>query len=153
MVANSTDQALDRLSLQSRLSDVGRVTSWIESISARRAIPGDIQFAIDLCLEEAVSNIIRHGYVGAEDRTITLSFAMPRGGYFDFMIDDEAPHFTPLAAPSTTPGSPEETIRVGGQGIRLLRQFADSIEYEPTPSGNRLRIGFSASGPARTNHE
>jgi hypothetical protein len=34
---------------------------------------------------------------------------------------------------------------VGGQGIRLVRQFADAVEYQPKASGNRLRMGFSAA--------
>jgi anti-sigma regulatory factor (Ser/Thr protein kinase) len=144
MVANSTDQALDRLSLRSHLSEMSRLPRWLESLASRHDIPDEVQFAIDLCLEEAVSNVIRHGYAGAEDRSVTVVFVSPRTRYFEFLIEDEAPHFDPLAAPALEAISPEQAIRVGGQGIRLLRQFADSVEYESTTSGNRLRIGFSA---------
>lgn len=149
MVANSTDQALDRLSLQSRLSEMARLPIWIESLASRHNIPGDLQYAIDLCLEEAVSNVIRHGYAGADDRSLTVFFAMPRSQYFEFVVDDEAPHFNPLAASASEAVSPEHAIRVGGQGIHLMRQFADSVEYEPLPGGNRLRMGFSAAGSVR----
>lgn len=150
MVANSTDQALDRLSLRSHLSEMSRLPRWLEGLASRHDIPGEVQFAIDLCLEEAVSNVIRHGYAGAEDRSVSVVFAMPRSGYFEFVVEDEAPHFNPLAAPALEAVSTEQAIRVGGQGIRLLRQFADSVEYESTPRGNRLRIGFSVAGSGRT---
>jgi len=149
MVANSTGQTLDRLSLQSQLWEMARLPPGIDSLASRHDIPGDVQFAIDLCLEEAVSNVIRHGYAGAEDRSVTVGFAMPRSGYFEFVIDDEAPHFNPLTAPALEAISAEQAIRVGGQGIRLLRQFADSVEYESTREGNRLRIGFAADSSAR----
>ncbi len=46
-------------------------------------------------------------------------------------------------------------MRVGGQGIRLLRHFADLLEYEPISTGNRLRIGFSTCwfrSPKRSSH-
>jgi len=149
MVANSTDQALDRLSLRSHLSEMARLPRWLQSLASRHDIPDNVQFAIDLCLEEAVSNVIRHGYAGAGDRSVTVLFAMPRSRYFEFVVDDEAPHFNPLTVPAVEAVNLEQTICVGGQGIRLLRQFADSVEYEPTPGGNRLRLGFSASGSGR----
>jgi hypothetical protein len=38
-------------------------------------------------------------------------------------------------------------MRVGGQGIRLLRQFADKLDYEQLPTGNPFKIGFSAKLP------
>jgi hypothetical protein len=37
---------------------------------------------------------------------------------------------------------------VGGQGIRLLRRFANALEYQTTPTGNRLCIGFTTDGSA-----
>jgi serine/threonine-protein kinase RsbW len=118
------------------------------SNACHRDIPENIQFAISLCLEEVVSNIIRHGYAGEEDHSVIIRFTMPRSGQFVFVIDDEAPHFNPLDAPDLSPLNPREEIRVGGQGIRFLRRFADTIEYEPIPSGNRLRVGFSARNSA-----
>ena len=34
---------------------------------------------------------------------------------------------------------------MGGQGIRLLKHFADALKYEATPGGNRLSISFLAA--------
>jgi len=144
MTGNGTGQAQDQLVLRSRLSEMTQLSPWIESLASRHAIPGNVQFAIELCLEEVVSNVIRHGYVGAEDGSVLVSF-MPRDSYFEFVVDDEAPHFNPLDAAELSALGPDEEIRVGGQGIRLVRQFADDVEYEPKPGGNRLRLGFSAA--------
>jgi RNA polymerase sigma factor (sigma-70 family) len=52
-----------------------------------------------------------------------------------------------LRKKSGTESSLEE-ITVGGQGVRLLRRFADALEYQATPTGNRLSIGFNVSGSA-----
>jgi serine/threonine-protein kinase RsbW len=144
MTANEIDQTQDQLALRSRLSDLAQVPAWTENLASRYAIPGDVQFAMDLCLEEVLSNIIRHGYAGAEDHSVIVRFTMPRGGYFVLVVDDEAPHFNPLDAPELPLVNPDEETRVGGQGIRLVRRFADALNYESKPTGNRLRIGFSA---------
>src|ERR1700730_627917 len=111
MIANGTEQTQDRLVLRSRLSDMAQLPGWIEALGARHAIPADVQFAIDLCLEEALSNVIRHGYAGADNRRVMVRFTMPGEGYFNFVIDDEAPHFNPLDAPELPALSPDKDSR------------------------------------------
>jgi hypothetical protein len=58
-------------------------------------------------------------------------------------MEDEAPPFNPLAGPELSALHPDEDFRIGGQGIRFLRRFANVLEYEATPAGNRLRMGFT----------
>jgi serine/threonine-protein kinase RsbW len=144
LTGNETDRTQDRLALRSRLSDLAQVPSWTEALASRYSIPGDVQFAMDLCLEEVLSNIIRHGYVGAEDRSLVVRFSTPRDGYFVLIVEDEAPHYNPLDKPELPLVDLHEENQLGGRGIRLLRRFSDTLDYEPTPTGNRLRIGFSA---------
>jgi serine/threonine-protein kinase RsbW len=152
MIANGTNQTQDRLALQSRLSEIAQVPAWTEDLASRYAIPGDVQFAMDLCLEEILSNIIRHGYAGEQDRPLIVNFSKPRDGYFVIVVDDEAPYFNPLDAPELPMVSPGEQTRIGGQGIRLVRQFANAVDYESTSSGNRLRLGFT-SGDSQSQAE
>src|SRR5579862_5839115 len=98
MTGNGTDQEQDQLALRSRLSDMAQLPGWVEGLASRHDIPGNVQFAIDLCLEEVISNVIRHGYAGAEDRSVIVRFAMPRSSYFEFVVDDDAPRYNPLDA-------------------------------------------------------
>jgi len=145
-VINDRSESLDHLTLRSRLSDMTQLPPWIEGLASRHSIPSTIQFGIELCLEEVVSNVIRHGYAGVEDRSVVVRFVMPHDRYFEFVVEDEAPQFNPLDAPDLKAINAEDDARIGGQGIRLLREFADAVKYEPTPAGNRLRIGFSSAG-------
>ena len=143
MTGNGAHQIRDRLILRSRLSDIAQVGNWIEGLASQHGIPGNVEFAMKLCLEEALSNVVRHGYSAAEDGSVIVRFTTPREGYFVFIIEDQAPLFNPLDSPAPPVQNPNE---IGGQGIRFLRQFADVLEYEPTVSGNRLRIGFFKAG-------
>lgn len=148
MTAKGTELTEERLELRSRLSEMTRLSEWLEGLASRNAIPLDAQFAIRLCLEEALSNVIRHGYRGEPNHPLRVGFSTPREGEFVFDVEDEAPVFDPLGAPELPPLNPHEEVRVGGQGIRLLRRFADSLEYEKTPAGNRLRMFFSVARSA-----
>ncbi|HEY4048923.1 MAG TPA: ATP-binding protein [Acidobacteriaceae bacterium] len=151
MRENGTDQAQDILTLRGRLSEIAELAPWIESLALRHTIPPDVQFAIALCLEEVISNAICHGYGGEkEDRSVVVRFIAPRDQYIVFLVEDEAPPFNPLDAPELPPLNPHEEMRIGGQGLRLLRRFAGTLEYEQMPGGNRLRLGFSTAGSSET---
>ena len=141
---NDTGTTGERLTMRSRMSELAQIPAWIESLASHYLIPGNTQFAINLCLEEVLTNVIRYGYSNEPDHSVVVQFSNPRQGYFVLVVEDEAPLFNPLDAPESPPLSSLEENGIGGQGIRLLRQFADTIEHRPTPTGNRLSIAFSA---------
>jgi serine/threonine-protein kinase RsbW len=141
---------LSRLTLQSRLDDLALVWRWVEALAAEHAVPADTQFAIHLCLEEALSNIIHHGYRGEPNHAITVDCTVdcaPGGAHeLTFVVEDQAPPFDPLA-PSAVEEAPVpasiDELRPGGQGIRLLKKFAGSLAYQRLAGGNRLTIRFA----------
>lgn len=147
MPEENTVKPEPRLTLQSQLGELARVWPWVEALAAEYAIPVDTQFAIQLCLEEALSNIVRHGYRGQPDQPITVDCATPAATReLVFTVEDHAPAFDPLA-PSAVAETPAPTsidqLPVGGQGIRLMRKFAGSLAYQRLPGGNRLTIVFA----------
>jgi serine/threonine-protein kinase RsbW len=145
MTGNGNETIEERLDLQSRMSDLARVPDWIERLAAQHSIPLSTQFSMNLCLEEVLSNIIRHGYSGDSNQSISVKFSSPRQDFFVFTVEDEAPAFDPIVSEVPPVLSALNENPIGGQGIRLLRRFADELQYQPTPTGNRLHIGFSAA--------
>jgi len=148
MTGNGRDSTKEELMLGSRLSDLAQVHVWIESLASRHMIPASTQFAMNLCLEEVLSNIVQHGYSGKPDHSIAVHFVSPGKDNFVFVVEDQAPPFNPVDGPEPPALNPLDEIHIGGQGIRLLRRFADALEYRATPTGNRLSIGFTAAGSA-----
>lgn len=134
------------LTLRSRLADLALVYPWLQSLALRFDLPEQTVFAIDLCLEEAVSNVIRHGYKNHPGHTVEIRFSLTGDRRLAFIVEDTAPHFHPFdpAAPPPTPApaSIDEFIP-GGLGISLMRRFADAVEWEPLEPGNRLTLRFS----------
>ena len=151
MTRNETEPIQDRIVLSSDLSEMRRVFPWIEALASQYEIAESLQFAINLCLEEAVSNVIRHGYANQVGSFIAVRFMISSEGNLVFTVDDDAPPFNPLEAQALPVLDEQGEIRIGGHGIRLIRGFADMLEYEPTSTGNRLHIAFSKSvSPAPT---
>ena len=135
--------AENQLVLRSRLEDLGLVVPWLDGLSVAYAIPGHTRFGIDLCLEEALSNIIRHGYTGEPNHVVTIDFSQSDMTGLTFTIVDNAPHFTPeeQVEPKRMPTSIEE-VKPGGLGIHLMKKFATTLFCERLPNGNRLTLGF-----------
>jgi serine/threonine-protein kinase RsbW len=152
MTGNGKHNSGEHLNLRSRLSDLAQIHFWIERLASQHKIPANMQFAMNLCLEEVLSNIIRHGYSCNPDRSIAIQFESPLENQFVFVVEDEAPAFNPVASPELPALNALEDGPIGGQGLRLLRRFADALDYQATPTGNRLTIGFSAAGSAVAKH-
>jgi len=133
-----------RLTLQSRLEDIALLWPWVESIAEEHAAQAATRYAIHLCLEEALSNIVRHGYGGQPGRPITVQFSSAPGELV-FTVEDQTPPFDPLAFPGDAAGLPApfaDQIPLGGHGIGLMRRFAGSLSYTLLPHGNRLALRF-----------
>ena len=90
MPAEDTAKHVSRLTLKSQLDDMARLWPWVEALIAQFDLPSDTAFAIHLCLEEAISNVIRHGYDGQPGKTLTVDCASPNAHEVVFTIEDQA---------------------------------------------------------------
>ena len=90
---------------------------------------------IVLSVDEAVSNIMRHGY-GENTEGVIILEMHSSGGSFEFTLSDTAPLYNPLEKFSAQE-EPADGAE-GGFGIGVYRRFMD-VRYEVTEHGaNRL---------------
>lgn len=143
MTADSAVQTSEELLiLQSELADLALVPPWIERMACAHAIPATTEFAMNLCLEEILSNIIRHGYANEPGHAIAIRFSAIGKAEFQLVVEDQAPPFNPVTAPISPIEETLEGRREGGLGIRLARNFAGNMKHESLVGGNRLIMRF-----------
>jgi anti-sigma regulatory factor (Ser/Thr protein kinase) len=136
----------DSIELDSRLEELVRVGPWIDALADRLGFPEQKRFAIHLCMEEALANIILHGYRSEPGHPIVIS-SFVAAGTLSITIDDLALHFSPIEfLPNSSNSDPNaaslDSITPGGNGIRLLKHFSGSLRYERRLNGNRLTMAF-----------
>jgi serine/threonine-protein kinase RsbW len=130
-----------RLSLSHRQQDLGRLSDWLDEQEGTLAIPDSIAYAVRLCLEEAVANLINHTQATSEGPDITVDLGW-KCGIMVAAIEDHGPPFDPRTAPAPArPASLNDAIP-GGLGIHLMRSFASEIDYDSVPGRNRLTLWF-----------
>jgi len=135
------------LSLTSSLAEIPRVADAVEAFCAPlEPGPRDL-LALQLALEEAVTNVITHGYgdqpghafnleLRREDRRVTA------------VLTDDAPAYDPLARAEVDIHAPLAERGIGGLGVHLVKKLMDSAAYERRDGRNVLTLVRAFAPPA-----
>ncbi|WP_040581625.1 ATP-binding protein [Methyloferula stellata] len=127
--------------LENALGELDRLTNFTREIGDETGLAADRIFALELCLEEAVVNIITHGGSHPDKRiTVTLMNAVPA---VTIRIEDNGEPFDPTQVPPPPPPASLDDAVPGGQGIPLIRKLASEMRYEYAGGINRLTLVFA----------
>jgi anti-sigma regulatory factor (Ser/Thr protein kinase) len=129
-----------RLVLRNDLAELERLAGWIEGWT-QHEVSADVSFALQLCLEEAVANVIMCG--GAKGERLEIAVELERnGGTLVARIEDTGRQFDPTQLPPPLMAKSLAEAKVGGLGIHLMRSFASGMDYERRDGRNRLTLQF-----------
>lgn len=123
------------------LAGLQTLSEGVERFAAPLQWPSSAMFAVQLCLEEAVSNVIRHGNL-ADGETVRVA-VREVDGQVVIDISDRGIAFDPLEAPAPLPFASLETAVIGGRGIALMRKFCQDMNYRRTDGANHLRLAIT----------
>jgi serine/threonine-protein kinase RsbW len=135
---------MGRLTLSQGWLEIGRLAEWFDREEKALALPAKLSYAVRLCLEEAVDNLINYTSITPEGPRIDIELDW-RDDALLAVVEDYGPPFDPRTAPVFLPGKTLETIEPGGWGVHLIRSYASEIDYTTNPSGNRLTLRFAGS--------
>ena len=129
-----------RLVLRNDLAELERLAGWIEGWT-QHDVSADVSFALQLCLEEAIANVIMYG--GAKDDRLEIAVELEcNGGTLVARIEDTGRQFDPTQVPPPTMAKSLAEAKVGDLGIHLVRSFASGMDYERRDGHNRLTLRF-----------
>lgn len=124
-----SDERVHRLAVRNDLDDVAAVSEWLHDVAKARALPPDLVFRIDLCLAEAVTNVISYAFPDRGTHQIDLELEL-RPDEAVVTVVDPGRAFNPLEVPEPERPSRLEEAELGGLGVHLIRQYADGCSYE-----------------------
>ena len=121
-------------------ADLPRIQSAIGEFSQEQDWPPDIEFQVDLVLEEFVLNVVHHGSSDGEEGEIKIELFSDAESVVIDIIDSGRP-FDPLTdAPEPDTESTIEDRAVGGLGIHLVRTMMDEVTYRREENKNHMRL-------------
>jgi serine/threonine-protein kinase RsbW len=131
----------DSLVLGAAIDEVARATAWLEGLAERDSWPEHVRFALQLGLEEALTNAIEHGLKGrGADAAITVSYVRTPKAVRLRVVDNGTP-FDPTSLEETPVPESIESAAVGGHGIRLMKRLLDEFSYRRVGQRNQLTLG------------
>jgi sigma-B regulation protein RsbU (phosphoserine phosphatase) len=136
---------MHRCPVEDKLGDIGRAVGWADNLASQAGLGEDMRYAIQLCLEEALANLVLHGQAPDGRKDILVEFEHRCRGAILSVSDRCLPFdITQLREPSAAAPA---LARVGGQGIGLLRTFGGRLRYRRDGQRNVLAMTFEPSDP------
>lgn len=123
-------------------AELRNLSHWARSFALDRGLTAARADDVELCLNEAVANVMLHGYRDQPCRPITIRLEQLTDGGLQMTIEDVAPPFNPLERPPFRPPRSIDEASIGGYGIHLLRTIASGLRYRREDGRNVLSIFF-----------
>jgi serine/threonine-protein kinase RsbW len=114
------------LVIQSDLAEVRRIQSDVKDALAAAHFDEKDLFSVELALEEALVNAIKHGNQLQPEKKVRVQYSID-DKRFHIRIEDEGEGFCPDEVPDPT--LPENITKPCGRGLLMIRNFMTEVTY------------------------
>lgn len=136
------------LTVPGRYKEIRRICDFVATGAAEAGFDEDTIFHLELCCDEASTNIIEHAYGEEGVGNIVISYEV-NDESFTIVLRDNGQAFDPNAVPpppavgsSSVALSADELtsqVRIGGLGLHFIRNLMDEVHFTSDQrQGNRL---------------
>jgi serine/threonine-protein kinase RsbW len=144
----STENAL---TVTGRYGEVRTICAFVVDGARAAGLDDDLLFHIELCCDEAATNIIEHAYGSEGAGDITVRYVSSPQAFTIYMYDngrafepEDVPEpFIPIQDVSSEPEINDvmESMKVGGLGIHFMRKLMDDVQFSfDGRRGNMLKM-------------
>ncbi len=143
--AVDTETGAVKISLNNDIAEIRDAAARIDAYCAARDLAADIAHAVNLAVDELVTNTISYGYDDDGAHGIDIALRM-EGNVLVVEIIDDARRFDPsrITAPDTETGIEERAV--GGLGIFLVHELMDEVRYRRDGGRNIVTLRKRADG-------
>ena len=127
------------LTFDGDLGELERLSGEVEWFCEENGLESEIEFDLNLALEELFVNAVRHGGCqGVKDAARVRLELLPNGVRVEF--SDRGKEFDPAAAPAPDLAAPLSDRQVGGLGLHLVRSIMRDLEYRRADDWNHYTM-------------
>ncbi len=146
----SGSRAVD-LSILSDPKNLGVVRAAAEKMARQEGFaPSDVD-GIVLAIDEALANVMKHGYEGRKDRDIHIRLEALPGNQGRLGLQVTLRDRGRQVDPTCIKGRDLKDVRPGGLGVHIIQTVMDHVEYRCLEEGGmQLRMVKYVRDPAET---
>ena len=133
------------ISLVNDLRELARIAAQIDDFCASRDLGPQVGYAVNLSVDEVLTNTISQGYDDDEPHRIELIVCMEAETLVVVIVDDSNA-FDVSRAPSSDFASSIEEINLDELGLFLVHQMMDGVEYQRLGGCNVVTLTKNTTG-------
>jgi serine/threonine-protein kinase RsbW len=135
----SLNRHTSTLTISSQTEHLNDVRDFISNHAKDHGFSDDDVNKISIAVDEACTNIIKHGYKYSKNEKINIEVNR-HGNEFEIIISDRGKKFDPNGI--STPDMKEylSQFRRGGLGVYLMKRIMDKVEFNVLANQNQLRM-------------
>lgn len=127
------------IEIPNRLDAMSDMELWLAGLGQAWELSPQLAFALDLVVNEAVTNIIQYAYADDAEHSISVSISNRPEGLLVAINDDGTP-FNPLDHPEMVFATDLQSATIGGRGIHLIRTHSARQHYRRESGRNILEL-------------
>lgn len=139
----------DELCISLSSTEVRRASEWLAACARQRGIPTREEQRLEICLNEALANILAHGGSAAQAAPVQLQLVTrvdSAAGSASITVCDAGPAFNPLTVPPSPRPETLAEATAGGLGLAMIRRCADWLDYRRSGELNQFVFGVRWGG-------
>ena len=121
------------------LREIERLNRLVRQFGDLHDVPSRTLYAINLALDEVVTNVVRHGFDDAAGQELVTEIVASRAE-LTTVVTDQGRAFNPLDMAPPDLNAPLADRALGGLGIHLIRSLMDGVEYRRDGQKNVLTL-------------
>ena len=140
-----------KISLFNEKQEIAAAADKIDEFCAERGVDPAAAYAVNLSIDELLTNTISYGYDDSERHRIDLMIRLD-GNTIIVEISDDGRPFEPTGVEQPDTDASVEDRAIGGLGIFLVREMMDSFQYRRHRGRNIVTL-TKHTGDTRTENE
>ncbi|MGD9486647.1 MAG: SpoIIE family protein phosphatase [Calditrichaceae bacterium] len=129
----------EEITIPAQMSYLVQIRDFVEHIGKKYRYDEKLINSFKLVIDEACTNVIRHGYRDIKNGEITVK-AIARRLSLTIVIIDQGHTYDPRQANTPDLAKYVDIGKKGGLGIMMMRKLMDDLQYAVTERGNEFRL-------------
>jgi serine/threonine-protein kinase RsbW len=120
-------------------SELMKLEGFTADFAAAAGLSDKDLFALQIVVEELVTNVIDYGGVPAGEHAATVEL-VAEGGVLTMVITDRGREYNPLLREDPDTSLPAEQRPIGGLGVHFCKKLTDTQDYARVDGQNVLTL-------------
>jgi anti-sigma regulatory factor (Ser/Thr protein kinase) len=130
------------IKIKNNIEEIGKICEEARAFCTENNIPDAKYHDLLLILDEVITNIISYAYEDEKEHFFLMDM-QKSGNFIHIKFTDDGVAFDPLSMEDPDTVSSLDERKIGGLGIYLVKQLAESVKYARENEQNQLEIKMS----------